>query len=140
MIVEHRLEMATDSERVWNVLTSPELVRQWASDADLPVVLEGRVGGRFSMNGDWHGMPIENVGQILAFERPRLFQYRFWSSLTQVPNLPENQSVVTFRLVPGTRLDVSQDGIRDEAGFGHVRFYWNMALERIKRLAENGRL
>ena len=67
---------------VWQVLTTPAMIRQWMSDEELTVRLEGHAGGAIVIRGLLHGMRFENYATVRAFEPERLFSYSYWSTLS----------------------------------------------------------
>jgi hypothetical protein len=79
----------------------------------------------------------------VALEWDRVLAYTHWSSLSQRPDTPDNYSRVRLELFAragGTTLEVRQENLLTPEIFGHWNFFWAMALDRIRRLAETGRL
>src|SRR5688572_10678778 len=89
-------EVAAPPSIVWRGLTNPRLIRCWMSDEPLDVSLDGRVGGLMLVTGLLHGMPFSNRGPVTAFEPVRVFEYRYWSTLSgsRLAEAPENRSTV----------------------------------------------
>ncbi|MGZ4034030.1 MAG: SRPBCC family protein [Bacteroidia bacterium] len=124
---------------VWKTLTDPELIRRWMSDYEINIISEWKVGSSIISKGDLHGINFENKGIILQFEPEKIFEYTFWSTLSEQADIPENYSVITFRLSPTgnkTTLIFMQKNFIAETTFKHSDFYWRVTLETIKKLIE----
>jgi uncharacterized protein YndB with AHSA1/START domain len=87
-VVRYDRVLGHPRERVWEALTNPEDVRQWM--AAERVVLEGRVGGRFELQGIVNGQ-----GRVLAWDPPRLLEHEFH---LVTPTGGKDGGVVTYEL------------------------------------------
>lgn len=137
------VEIQAAPARVWEVLTAPDWMRVWLSDAEVAVRHDGVAGGAIAFTGDWHGFRLDDRGTLLAVEPERVFAYTYWSSLSGLPDRPEHYMPVRFdlrRAGGGTVVTLAQENLATPEIVGHWNFYWNMALDRIRRLAETGRL
>lgn len=126
--------------RVWATLTEPALMKQWMIDSEIDIVSEWKTGGPLVIRGNLHGLPFENRGTILQFEPGKILQYTHWSTLSEHEDVPENYSTITFGLSPeqdGTMLAFTQSGFATEVIYLHFNFYWNTALDLVRRLNEN---
>lgn len=124
---------------VWNALTNPELMKRWMSEADIEIVTDRRVGAPFIVRGDLHGTPFENAGTVLRFEPERVLRYNHLSSLSNLPDVVENYSILEFELRPvddRTTLTLRLWNFPTESIRKHLAFYWNVALEVLKRTIE----
>ena len=78
-------------------------------------------------------------GIVLAVERERLLQYSHWSQMMRLPDLPQNRTIITFRLTPldeKTRLMFRQENFHSEVEYKHGNFFWGVALHMLKNLVE----
>lgn len=66
----------------------------------------------------------------------RTLAYAYWSRLSRLPDEPQNYTNIRLDLTGETRLSLAQRNFPGEASYEHWNFYWNMALERIRKLAE----
>lgn len=135
------IAIQADRQSVWNVLVDPTYVRLWLSDTDLEFSATWQVGGEIQSTGNWHGLAIENKGRILDFEPEKRLAYTHWSSLSQFPDTTDHYTTIRLELTDaedGLALSVRQENFRTFENYAHWNFYWNMALARIKRLAESG--
>jgi uncharacterized protein YndB with AHSA1/START domain len=108
--IERETTIAAAVERVWALLTEPEHVNGWFTDAGAEIDL--RPGGAMIMRWAEHGSVRARVE---AVEPPRRFAYR-WTA-HHAPELAEpadgNSTLVEFTLTPegdGTRLRVVESG------------------------------
>jgi uncharacterized protein YndB with AHSA1/START domain len=138
-IVFKTVRIDAGAEAVWAVLTEPELIRQWVSDDELEVLTDWAVGGAVVMRGDLHGLAFENKGKVLECEPGKLLRYTYLSSLSKLPDRPQNYSVIEFRLKAEegqTVLTLTQSNFVTITNYKHFDFYWNVTMRIIKRLAE----
>jgi uncharacterized protein YndB with AHSA1/START domain len=124
-------------EKVWEALTKPELIKQYLFGTE--VATDWQVGSPITYKGTWEGKPYEDKGVVQVNEPGRLLVSTFWSSLSGVPDLPENYQTVRYELSSengGTKLTLTQDNNDSEEGARHSEQNWNMVLEGLKKLLE----
>jgi uncharacterized protein YndB with AHSA1/START domain len=124
-------------EKVWEALTKPELIKQYLFGTQ--VTTDWQVGSPITYKGVWEGKAYEDKGVVLQVEPGKLLVSTFWSSLSGVPDLPENYQTVRYELASengGTRLSLTQDNNDSEEGAKHSEQNWEMVLEGLKRLVE----
>jgi uncharacterized protein YndB with AHSA1/START domain len=138
--VNKTIAIHAPASKVWQVLTSPECIREWITDdGGLAVQSDWTIGGPFGLVGTFHGMKYKDQGSLLQFEPEKVLAYSSWSRLSRVPNRPENYAVVQFRLSPEdghTLLALTHRNLVILPMYQHANFYWNATLRKIKRLAE----
>ncbi len=137
--IDTSVVIAASRARVWQVLTEPALLERWLSDQPVNITTTWQVGAPIITSGDFHGKTYTNKGVILAHEPPDALSYTYWSSLSEQADIPENYSAIEFSLAPeagGIHLRVTHTNLTTPEIFGHWRFYWRMALQRLNRLAE----
>ncbi len=125
--------------KVWDALTRPEQMKQWMSETELDIVTDWRVGGPITISGPWYKTGFENSGRVLQFEPEKSLQYSHLSSLSRLPDAVENYSLTGFTLVPEddqTLVTVTLSNFPTETIYKHLAFYWNVAIELLKRFAE----
>jgi len=129
-------------ERVWQVFTKPEYTRQFMYSCD--AISDWQVGSELNWVGSANGV-VYVKGKIVAIEPPRLLRYTtFDPNATDYEDVPENYLTVTLELKPangGTDVEVAQGDFekvdRQEDNSEGAEAGWTMALEGIKRLAED---
>jgi uncharacterized protein YndB with AHSA1/START domain len=127
------------TSKVWETLTNPELMKKWMFETEINIITDWQVGSPIAIRGDLHGMNFENTGTVLQFERETLLQYSHLSSLSRLPDKPENHSLLEFRLTPvenQTVLTLTLSNFPTESIYKHLAFYWNVTLEILKRTIE----
>jgi uncharacterized protein YndB with AHSA1/START domain len=137
-----RLEILVNAPApdVWAALTRPELITKWMLDTPIEILTEWREGGNRLERGDLHGLAFENRGKITRFDPPKTLEYTHWSTLSIVPDVPENYSSVRFDLQEPdnqTLLTLTIDNLPTFEIFKHMEFYWKTALHMLKEMAES---
>jgi len=97
------------------------------------------VGSPITYRGTWQGKPYEDKGQVLQNETGKLLVSTFWSSLSGVPDLPDNYKTVRYELSAegeGTRLTITQDNNDSQEEADHSEQNWRVVLDGIKSLLE----
>jgi uncharacterized protein YndB with AHSA1/START domain len=126
--------------QVWQVLTNPEIMKQWIMpDIEITISTDWTVGSPMIIRGNMNGKNFENIGTVLQFDPEKTLQYSHLSSLSRLPDRLENYSLVAFRLEPmekQTVLTLTISNFPTESIYQHLAFYWNVTLEGIKRLIE----
>ena len=111
--IEREIHIDASPEVVFDVVSSPEHLREWWSDeAEFPAVPRraGRVGfGDFSQGGTWVQFAVVDAVP------PRLFSFR-WTHEEGESAAPGNSNLVVFELEPagrGTLLRMTESGFRE---------------------------
>jgi uncharacterized protein YndB with AHSA1/START domain len=97
------------------------------------------VGSPITYAGEWQGKAYEDKGKILQVEPEKLLVSTFWSSLSGVPDVPENYKTVRYELSPagsGTKLTIIQDNNATQEEANHSEQNWKMVLDGLKKLVE----
>lgn len=106
--VERSIEVAAGVERVWQILTDPEALRQWYAFDGATVELE--VGGRLTFSWAEHGL---YVARVLEVDPPRVLRY-LQSHVPDAEPTPASSTTVTFTVDPlplGCRVSVVETGL-----------------------------
>ena len=123
--------------RVWDALTQPQLIKQYLFDTQ--VTTDWRVGSPITYEGIWEGRAYKDKGKVLQVEPGKLLVTTFWSSLSGLPDLPENHQTVRYELSAedgGTRLTIMQDNNATQEDANHSAQNWNMVLVGMKKMLE----
>ena len=126
------------TSKVWEALTKPEWIKQYLFGTE--VTTDWQVGSPIRYRGVWQGKPYEDKGKVLQLESGKLLVSTFWSSLSGLPDIPENYKTVRYELSSedgGTSLTVTQDNNSSEEEVRHSEENWTMVLNGIKRLLES---
>jgi uncharacterized protein YndB with AHSA1/START domain len=128
------VDIDAPAERVWEVLTSPESLKELWFGAE--VETDWQVGSPITWSGEWEGKPYQDKGEILAVEPGRLLTLTHWSPLTGQPDVPENYHTLTYELTGSTHLKLSQDNNASEEEAKHSQDMWEMLVAKVKEAAE----
>ena len=123
--------------KVWDALTKPELIKQYLFGTE--VITDWKVGSPIIYKGIWEGKPYEDKGKVLQIENEKLFVSTFWSSLSGLPDIPENYKTVRYELSTAgdkTNLVITQDNNSSQDEADHSAQNWKMVLDGIKKLVE----
>ena len=139
-IVSKTILINAPTLKVWETLTNPELMKKWMSETEINIITDWQIGNPIIMRGSLHRINFENKGIVLQFEPEKILQYNHLSSLSRLPDKPENYSIIEFRLAPiknQTMLTLTVSNFPTETIYKHFVFYWNVTLEILKRMIEN---
>lgn len=125
---------------VWEALINPARIRQWMAEPEMEfeMITNWKVGTPIIIRG-YHHTPFENKGIVLQFETNKVLTYNYLSSLSRLPDKPENYTTVEFQLsAPDnqTSLTVTLSNFPTEAIFKHVDFYWKTTIQIMKTVIE----
>ena len=126
--------------RVWDALTQPELIKRYLFGTQ--VTTDWQAGSPIVYEGTWEGKAYRDKGTVLQVEPGKLLVSTFWSSLSGLPDVPENYQTVRYELSTegsGTRLTVTQDNNATQEDANHSAQNWSTVLEGMKRLLEDQR-
>ena len=137
---EKTLIINASPNTVWNALTDPHLLRQWMGDPEMEieVITDWRTGGPIVIKG-FHHMAFENKGTVLQFMPNYLLKYDYLSSLSGLPDTPENRTTLEFMLTPvgeQTSLSLIISNFPTDSIFKHVNLYWRSTIEILKKFVE----
>lgn len=138
--VDLEILINTSAQDIWAALTQPQLIGQWMLDTPVDILTDWRENGELLERGNLHGLPFENRGKIVRFDPPNALEYTHWSSLSIVPDIPENYSVVRFELRETsnqTLLTLKMSNLLTFEILKHMEFYWKTTLHLLKEVAES---
>lgn len=125
---------------VWDDLTQGELMKEWMGEPEMSIEVETdwAVGSPFTVRG-FHHVPFQNTGAVLEYQPMARLAYTHLSSLSRLPDLPENYTTLQFALEcigHTVSLTLVATGFPSEAIFKHLQFYWSGTLEILKQHVE----
>jgi len=126
---------------IWKVLTDTELMKNWMGEPEMNVRIytDWVIGNPFIIKG-FHHADFENTGSVLHYEPYKKLRYSSKSSLSHLPDKPENYTIIEFVLDKqelGTILTLTVYNFPTYAIQKHYEFYWNTTIELLKRYIEN---
>ena len=138
--IEYSITIGKGTAAVWKALTEPAAMKQWMAEPEMMVEIEseGKVNGSIAMSW-FHHVQATNKGTILAFEPTKVFKYNHLSSISRLPDVPENYSAIEFKLEPigsQTLLTIIATGFPNETTYKHLEFYWRGTIVLLKNWVE----
>jgi uncharacterized protein YndB with AHSA1/START domain len=130
-------DIAAAPERVWEVLTDPEQLKELWFGAE--VKTDWQQGSPITWSGEWEGKPYQDKGEILEVDPGRLLKLTHFSPLTGQPDVPENYHTLTYTLDgdgTATHLKLTQDNNGSEEEAKHSQEMWEMLVAKVKGAAE----
>lgn len=137
--VQKSVVIQAPANRVWSALIDPASIKKYLFGTE--AISDWQVGSRLEFHGSWEGNTYLDQGTILQMDPEKLFQYDYHSSVSGLPNVPENYQLITFRLFPKgseTELQVSQERLPAEANAQHAEAMWGDVLQKLKGVVEEG--
>jgi uncharacterized protein YndB with AHSA1/START domain len=125
---------------VWDALTLPAHMAQWMGDPEMEIriITDWQVASSIVIRGIHH-VPFENNGVVLRYEQEELLRYTHRSSVSQLTDIPESYSILTFSLTPDnghTQLWLEIRNFPTESIQHHLEFYWRTTLTMLKEWIE----
>lgn len=136
--INKEIEINAPASKVWDALTNPEIMKLWFWEG-ITVTSDWKVGSPIIFTGKFHKANYKDKGIILKLEKEKVFQYSYWGKLSQLPDSPENYTVIEFVLTSGenkTTLTVTQSNCITYEIYAHWNFYWLVTLDILKKLLE----
>lgn len=126
--------------KVWTTLTSPKLMTQWMAEPEtqLEVQTNWKINSPIFISG-FHHIKFENKGIVLKYHKEQILSYSHLSSVSRLPDIIENYSVLEFVLTPvnnQTTLTISIFNFPTEIIQKHLEFYWRGTIHKIKEYIE----
>jgi uncharacterized protein YndB with AHSA1/START domain len=135
-IISKTITINATTSKIWNCLTTPALIKLWMSDTEMKIISDWVIGSTIIFETTVNG---KYKGKILLLEPEKVFKYTSYSKVFRLPDEPENYSIIEFKLVPlkdQTILSITHSNLLAETAVEHSNFYWNVALENIRKLSE----
>ena len=135
--VEKVVIIQAGPDEVWKALTDKESIKQYFFGTE--AISDWEVGSSLIFQGEWEGKTYQDKGMILAADVGKLLQYNYWSGFSGLEDIPENYSLVTYRLsaeLDKTTLTLTQEGFAGEEARAHSEGGWTMILDNLKKLLE----
>jgi len=132
-----KITINAPTSKVWEALTNPEVIKEWLFGTN--VISDWKVGSPIFFTGVWQGTEYRDKGTVLQFEKEKVFQYNYWSGFSGLEDIPENYSIITFKLTPaadGTELTLTHSHFPTETGYEHSDKNWDATLDLMKKIIE----
>ena len=138
LIAEATIRIDATAEKVWKVITTPSLIKQYLLGTD--VTTDWKEGSPITYNGEYNGKKYHDKGLIKKIEPEKLLQSTYWSSMGGKEDKPENYNTVTYTLAQKdgkTVVTIIQDNVLSEDEKKHATTNWNHVLDKLKEVVEH---
>ena len=135
-ISENRTKINAPVDKVWEALTNPELVKQYLFGSTLKT--SWKIGDAITWTGEFNGQSFKDKGTILEFEPKKKITYSYFSSWSELEDVPENYLYVKNEITEKdgfTELIITQSNY-DEEKAKHSKKNWEIVANEIKKLVE----
>ncbi|MBS7256688.1 SRPBCC family protein [Flavobacterium branchiicola] len=126
------------AEKVWNVLTQPEIVKQWQYGSDL--ITDWKVGNEIRFRNEWEGQVFEQWGTVLEVIPNQKIKYSLFFPRPELEDKPENYFIMSYILTEEnqkTKLEIIQEDNRPGAVQEKPQGEENPILQGLKALIES---
>jgi uncharacterized protein YndB with AHSA1/START domain len=129
-----------DTAKVWAALTDLEIMERWLGEPEMKIQVQTdwKINEAISIRG-FHHVAFENKGTVLQYDKEKKLSYSHLSSISRLPDKPENYSVLDFTLSPigrYTQLTLHISRFPTESIRKHLEFYWRTTIVTMKKTAE----
>lgn len=126
--------------KVWTVLTNPALMTKWMGEPEMKIEVctDWEINTPVFIRG-FHHVKFENKGIVLRYDEGKMLSYSHMSSVSRLPDQPENYSILEFILTPvdkNTQLTLNIKNFPTEVIRKHLEFYWRTTIITIKKMVE----
>jgi uncharacterized protein YndB with AHSA1/START domain len=136
--VSESIVINTDIARVWEVLTNPDIIKEYLFGTE--TLTDWKVGSDIVFQGEYQGHKYRDHGVIQENVFHKRISYSYWSGFSGLEDKPENYGLVIYDVVPvddsHTTFTWSQKGYPDEIRQAHSQSGMKAFLEQIKGIAE----
>jgi uncharacterized protein YndB with AHSA1/START domain len=138
LIVTQSININASVLKVWNVLTKPELIKEFLFGTE--TVTNWAKGSEIIFQGEYNGIKYKDHGVILENIKYEKLSYSYWSNFSGLEDKPENYSIITYSLKiisnNETEFTWTQQGFSTEENYKHSKNGMNDLLKIIKNIAE----
>jgi uncharacterized protein YndB with AHSA1/START domain len=129
-----------DSAAVWATLTHQALMSEWMGEPEMGVEVHTnwKVNTPILISG-FHHVKFVSKGVILQYDEEKTLRYSHLSSVSRLPDVAENYTILEFILMPldkQTQLTLNIENFPTETIRKHLEFYWRTTLVKIKKATE----
>jgi uncharacterized protein YndB with AHSA1/START domain len=131
------IKINASTQKVWDTITKPELVKLWQYGSDLLTTWE--IGSDIKFRTEWEGKVFEQWGKVLEMRPNELVKYSLYAPRPGLEDKPENYFIMTYVLTQQdgqTQLKIIQEDNRPNAVQEEPQGEENPVLKSLKELAE----
>lgn len=132
------IEIHAPLEKVWTVLTHPNYIKLYLFDTE--TITDWKVGSPIVFQGVYNEVSYKDKGIVKENKPFEILSYEYWSGFSGLEDLPENYSLITYKLTPKpqgiTQFTWTQEGFSSEEGKNHFESGMGSLLNSIKEITE----
>ena len=131
------IKINASTQKVWDTITKPELVKLWQYGSDLLTTWE--IGSDIKFRTEWEGKVFEQWGKVLEMRPNELVKYSLYAPRPGLEDKPENYFIMSYVLTQQdgqTQLKIIQEDNRPNAVQEEPQGEENPVLKSLKELAE----
>lgn len=124
-------------QKVWDVLTKPEFVKQWQYGSDL--ITTWTVNDRIEFVTKWEDKVFRQWGTVLSYNPTDNLSYTLFAPRPGLEDKPENYFTMTYTLTlidGATQLEIIQQDNRPNAVQEEPQGDENPILQGLRKVAE----
>ncbi|MCZ2356131.1 MAG: SRPBCC domain-containing protein [Bacteroidia bacterium] len=132
-----RVTINATTQKVWDTLTKPELVKLWQYGSDLQTSWE--VGSKIKFETKWEDKVFEQWGTVLEFTPMTKLRYSLFAPRPDLEDKPENYFEMIYALTNNngqTQLEIIQEDNRPNAVQENEQGEDNPILKMLKEITE----
>jgi uncharacterized protein YndB with AHSA1/START domain len=129
--------ITASTEKVWDTITKPGLVKLWQYGSDLLTTWE--IGSDIKFRTEWQDKVFEQWGKVLEVRPNKLVKYSLFAPRPDLEDKPENYFIMSYVLTDEngqTKLEIFQEDNRPNAVQEEPQGEENPVLMSLKQLAE----
>lgn len=138
LIAQQSIVINSSSEKIWEVLTQPEYVKQFLFGTE--VSTDWKENSTIAFKGNYEGTEYHDKGVVHKNKKHEVLKYGYWSSFSGLEDKPENYATVSYLIKENNASSCEftwhQQGFSSEEGKCHTEEGLKSMLEKIKALAE----
>lgn len=135
LIITKERQIGATPSKVWSILTDASNIEKWLGTK---TTSEWKAGSEIIFSFTWDNKDYKDRGTILQYEKEKLFAYNYWSVFSDLPDIPENYSIIRFEITPfnnGTLLTLTHSNFATEMMYKHSDKNWEETMDTIKNLS-----
>jgi hypothetical protein len=139
LIISSSIDINATAKKVWQALVTPEIIKKYLFGTE--TITDWKTGSKIVFTGEYQGQKYSDHGTILENIPEQKLSYTYWSAFTGLEDLPENYSVVSYRLNMKDNQTVliwEQKGFASEESYNHTLAGISSVLKQIKEIVETG--
>jgi uncharacterized protein YndB with AHSA1/START domain len=125
-------------ERVWDILTKPEFVKQWQYGSELQT--DWQLGTNIRFKTEWEGKVYQQWGKVLDVRQNELIKYSLFAPNPELEDKAENYFIINYVLTDengNTKLEIIQEDNRPGAVQEEPQGEDNPILQNLRQIAES---